>query len=135
MNNIDPHRTSTPYFNVSPDSRTDSRFILAVASSKVLLFAPISLKLETINDHLFTVSSKRTTKLTGPMRTPLSYQRKPYLNINKWQILSTTFTLTHPVSCNFIFPKTLSMLPVHSPAMIEQWEGITNNIKHGAISH
>ena len=34
LNNIDPHRTSTPYYNVSPDTSTlDSTFILAVASS------------------------------------------------------------------------------------------------------
>ena len=34
LNNIDPHRTSTPYYNVSPDTSTlDSTIILAVDSS------------------------------------------------------------------------------------------------------
>ena len=107
LNNIDPHRTSTPYFNVSPDSRTlDSRFILAVASSNYPSSSPpniwISYNWKTKEYKIlpFTVSSERTNKNWIGRQENASYlllNESPTVNINyNGKILPTTFTSTHP---------------------------------------
>ena len=68
LNNMDPHRTSTPFYSVNPDSYPlDSTFILAVASSKNLntqsyppnIWVSYNWKTKIFNIRPFTVSTEK----------------------------------------------------------------------------
>lgn len=107
LNNIDPHRTRTPYFNVSPDSRSlDSTFILAVASSLNPRSSPpniwVSYNWKTKQYKIlpFTVSNERSNKNWIGRQEDASYillNEGPTLNISyRGTSLPTTFTSTHP---------------------------------------
>ena len=68
LNNMDPHRTSTPFYSVNPDSYPlDSTFILAVASSRNLntqgyppnIWVSYNWKTKIFNIRPFTVSTEK----------------------------------------------------------------------------
>ena len=107
LNNIDAHRTSTPFFNVSPDARSlDSTFILAVASSRDPSSSPPNIwvsynwKTQEYQIHPFTVSNERTDKNWLGRQEDASYlllDKSTSLSLShSGNPLPTSFTSSNP---------------------------------------
>ena len=116
LNNIDAHRTTTPFFNVSADARSlDSTFILAVASSRDPYSTPPNIwvsynwKSKEYEILPFTVSNEKSNKNWIGRQENASYlllDKSPALNINyKGNQLPTLFKSSHPN-----FPQILEFL-------------------------
>ena len=107
LNNIDPHRTTTPYFSASPDARSlDSTFILAVASSNNSsssapnIWVSYNWKTKEYKINPFTVSNERSNRNWLGSYEDASYillDHSPVLSIShKGVTIPTTFKNTHP---------------------------------------
>ena len=112
LNNMDPHRTSTPFFRVSPDSYAlDSTFILAVASSNTStsgeysstghnIWVSYNWKTKEYKIRPFSVSNERYDRNWLGRSEDASYillDESPAPNISyRANPLPTTFKSSHP---------------------------------------